>query len=248
MTYCLGIKLREGLICLSDGRITSGGQVSIARKVSLHGPVDQQVCVMTSGLRSLRDKTIAYFEQDFSEESLTAENMIEVVDIYTSSLRRVAEEDQNALQSSQLSFDLNAIISGQIGDDPEPSMFLIYPEGNWVEVTERTPYISIGATAYGKPILDRMLNYETPMELALQVAFLSFDSTRVSMSGVGFPLDMLTFTKDRRWREIELDIDDVAGIRQWWNDNVTALAANMPPGPWVDHLLPGGGLKIISKN
>lgn len=246
MTYCLGVKLREGLICLSDGRITSGNQVSIARKVSLHGPDDGQVCIMTSGLRSLRDKTIAYLEQDFSDDTLSAANMIEVLDIYTRSLRRVADEDQSALEASQLSFDLTAIIAGQIGDDPSPSMFLIYPEGNWVEVMERTPYISIGATMYGKPIMDRMLDYETSLALGLQVAFLSFDSTRVSTADVGYPLDMLTFTKDQRWREIELDGDDVDGIRQWWNDSVTELAANMPPGPWVEQLLPETKLEDTS--
>ena len=238
MTYCLGIKLREGLICLADGRITSGGQVSIARKVGLYGSDEGRVCIMTSGLRSLRDKTIAYFEQEFSSESFTAANMIEVLDVYTRSLRRVADEDQSAMETSQLSFDLFAIIAGHVGDDPTPSIFMIYPEGNWVEVTERTPYISIGATAYGKPIMDRMLTYETPLELALQIAFLSFDSTRVSMAGVGFPLDMLTFAKDRRWREMEFDDNDVNGVREWWNDHLTKLATKMPPGPWSDCLLP----------
>jgi putative proteasome-type protease len=83
---------------------------------------------------------------------------------------------------------LNTIISGQIGNDPVPSMFLVYAEGNWIEVTERAPYISIGATAFGKPIIDRMLNYETGMVQALQIAFLSFDSTRVSTAGVGYPI------------------------------------------------------------
>ena len=246
MTYCLGVKLREGLICLSDGRITAGNQVSIARKVSLHGPDDGQVCIMTSGLRSLRDKTTAYLEQEYSGDSESAANMIEVLDIYTRSLRRVADEDQKALEASQLSFDLAAIIAGQIGDDPSPSMFLVYPEGNWIEVTERTPYISIGATMYGKPIMDRMLDYETTLELGLQVAFLSFDSTRVSTADVGFHLDMLTLTKDQRWREIELDSDDVDGIRQWWNDSVTELAANMPTGPWVECLVPESELEKSS--
>lgn len=238
MTYCLGIKLREGLICLADGRITSGGQVSIARKASLHGPDDRQFCIMTAGLRSLRDKTISYLDQDLASSPATAKTMIEVLEIYTRSLRRVAEEDQEALEASHLSFDLSAIVAGQMSDDPGPSMFLVYPEGNWIEVTERSPHISIGATAYGKPILDRILSFDTPLDLALQIAFLSFDSTRVSAASVGFPLDMLTLTKDRQWRKIELESDDVAGLRQWWNDKITELAASMPTGPWVDRLLP----------
>ena len=239
MTYCLGITVREGLICLADGRVTSGSQVSIVRKVSLHGPADRRVCIMTSGLRSLHDKAIAYFDQEFCRESVTAENMHEVLAIYARSLRRVADEDRDALESSDLYFDLHGIIAGQIEKDAKPTMFLVYPEGNWVEVTERTPHIAIGATAYGKPILDRMLTFDTPLPLALQTAYLAFDSTRVSTADVGFPLDMLTFAGDRRWREMELDQDAVSGIRQWWNEHLKELAASMPEGPWADRLLPG---------
>ncbi len=246
MTYCLGIAVREGLICLADSRLTSGTQVSIAHKASLHGPADGQVCIMTSGLRSLRDKTIAYFDQEFSSESATAANMHEVLAIYARSLRRVAEEDKAALEASGLFFDLHGIIAGQIGKDPKPTMFRVYPEGNWVEVSKRTRYFSIGATAYGKPILDRILTFDTPLPLALQTAYLSFDSTRISTSDVGFPLDMLTFARDRRWRAMELDHDDVSGIGQWWNERMKELTARMPAGPWASRLLPGATPEYLS--
>ena len=239
MTYCLGFSINEGLVCLADARVMSGSQISIARKVSLHGPVDKRICVMTSGLRSLRDKTIAYFDQDYSSESTTASSMLEVLDIYVRSLRRVEKEDRDALKASELSFNLNAIISGQVGKDLKPSMFLLYPEGNWIEVTERCPYISIGSSAYGKPIIDRMLTYDTPLSLALQIAYLAFDSTRVSTNDVDYPLDMLTYANDRRWREMELVHDDVDGMRQWWNDHIKELATSMTEGPWGKCLLPG---------
>ena len=108
MTYCLGISINEGIICLADGQITTGSQISIARKVSLHGPADKRVCIMTSGLRSLRDKTIAYFEQEYSSKSLTTSSMLEVLDIYVRSLRRVEKEDRNALKASELLFNLHA--------------------------------------------------------------------------------------------------------------------------------------------
>ncbi len=246
MTYCLGIAVRDGLICLADGRVTSGSQVSIVRKVSLHGPADRRVCIMTSGLRSLRDKTITYFEQEFCRRSVTAASMHEVLALYARSLRRVADEDGKALEASDLYFDLHGIIAGQIEKDAKPTMFLVYPEGNWIEVTERTPHVAIGATAYGKPILDRMLAFDTSLPLALQTAYLAFDSTRVSTTGVGFPLDMLTFANDRRWREMELDQDAVRGIRQWWNDHIKELAATMPAGPWADRLLPAATTQPLS--
>ena len=63
MTYCLAIKVREGLVCLADGRITSGSQVSVAKKVSFHGAANRRFLVMTSGLRSLRDKTLARLDR-----------------------------------------------------------------------------------------------------------------------------------------------------------------------------------------
>jgi putative proteasome-type protease len=129
---------------------------------------------------------------------------------------------------------------------------LIYPEGNWIQVDQRTPYLSIGATAYGKPILDRALTRETALATALKLAYLSFDSTRFSSADVGFPLDMLTFAAaDRRWREVHYDYEDLSAQRTWWNEHLTKLAGDMPDGPWLDRLVPqadGPRLTVISED
>lgn len=248
MTYCLAIKVQEGLVCLADGRITSGRQVSNARKASLHGPDGAQICVMTSGLRSLRDKTIAYLERGARESRHEGYgSLLEAVDAFARCLRQVAEEDRAALESSQLTFNLHAIMAGQLPEDPGPSVFLVYPEGNWIEIDERTPYLSIGATAYGKPILDRTLKPETPLTTALKVAYLSFDSTRVSSTDVGFPVDMLTLSADERaWRSAHYEYDDLQEQRTWWNENITQLAGKMPDGPWRDTLLPSAAGQRLS--
>ena len=120
-------------------------------------------------------------------------------------------------------------------------MYLVYPEGNWIEVDRRTPYLSIGETTYGKPILDRTLSFDSSMATALKVAYLSFDSTRFSSTDVGFPIDIVTYAAaDRRWRESLYDYDDLRTQRDWWNQNITELAKTMPDGPWVDSLLPKG--------
>ncbi len=244
MTYCLGIKVEEGLVLLADGRITVGQQVSNARKATLHGPAEgdgrgAQVAIMTSGLRSLRDKTLAYFDRDQRRDHKHGfASMLEAVSVYGAALRVVAEEDREALERSELTFNLHAILAGHLPDDPEPAMFLVYPEGNWIEVDARTPYLSIGATAYGKPILDRALDFRTPLRTALKLAYLSFDSTRFSSADVGYPIDMLTYVRaDRRWREAQYDYDDLRAQRQWWNAQITELAARMPDGPWTEALL-----------
>jgi len=239
MTFCIGIKAAEGLIALADGRITAGAQVTSARKVSMHGPAGNQFLLMTSGLRSVRDKAVAYLEREMAAAAVPFPAMLDAVAAFCRCLRRVMAEDKAALTEGGLKFNLHAILGGQLADDPEPTLFLIYPEGNWIQLDDRTPYLAIGATSYGKPILDRALKPGTSMESALKIAYLSFDSSRVSSADIGFPLDMVTFSSiDRAWREVQFNDDDLRQERQWWNTNIKSLVDSMPSGPWVDALLP----------
>ena len=105
MTYCLGIKVREGLIALADGRITSGTQLASAHKMTLHGVDGMRFFVMTSGLRSLRDKILLYFEDAFARETLTRDRLFRVVNLYAQQVRRVADEDGDALHRAELRFN-----------------------------------------------------------------------------------------------------------------------------------------------
>lgn len=247
MTYCLAIKVHDGLVCLADGRLTSGTQVTQARKASRHQTAGGEVCIMTSGLRSLRDKTLARYDRALDQaKSDGCGSLLDAVEIYSRCLRDVAEEDRESLERSKLSFNLHSILAGQIGRDREPSLFLVYPEANWIEVGPRSPYLAVGATAYGKPILDRALTIESSLETALKLAYLSFDSTRFSSSDVGFPLDVITFAaSDRTWREAHYDYDDMTDQRNWWNEQLTKLAREMPDGPWIQPLVPGARLTLV---
>lgn len=243
MTYCLAMKVEDGLVCVADGRITSGRQLSNARKVSLHGPDAQPFCVMTSGLRSLRDKTLAYLDRETGTQTGGGpQSLLDAVDAYTKCLRRVAKEDRSALEASDLPFDLHALIAGRLAGDQTATVFLVYPEGNWIEIDERTPHLSIGNTAYGKPILDRALKPETSIRTALKLAYLSFDSCRTSSADVGFPIDMLVLPGGgQQWRQVHFEYDDLLQQRVWWNEHITKLADEMPDGPWAESLLPHGG-------
>ncbi|MEI8393237.1 MAG: peptidase [Rhodospirillaceae bacterium] len=240
MTYCLGIKIKDGLIALADGRITSGTQLSAAQKLIMMESLGSKFFIMTSGLRSVRDKTLAYLRRSLVHEHVDGfPTMLDAVTSFAKCLRQVAKEDREALEGSKLSFNLHAIIGGQLSADSEPSMYLIYPEGNWIEVDERTPYLTIGATGYGKPILDRALRYTTPMQAALKIAYLSFDSTRFSSSDVGYPFDLTTYSPpERKWRLTSFDYDDLVEQRVWWNRNITELLQGLPDSPWVSRLMP----------
>ncbi len=238
MTYCVGIKIKEGLLMLADGRITAGNQVTAARKLTLHGPEGSQFAVMASGLRSVRDKVLAFLERDMHPlEGHGFASILDVVAAYCDCLRRVKQEDLKALEAGKLSFNLHALIGGRLTEDAEPDLFLVYPEGNWIRVDQRTPYLSIGATTYGKPILDRALTYETSLRAALKIAYLSFDSTRFSAADVGFPIDLATYTRDEAcWRLASFDYEDLIEQRQWWNKHITDLASRLPDGPWLKRL------------
>ncbi|MBL4906514.1 MAG: hypothetical protein JKX94_03605 [Sneathiella sp.] len=239
MTYCLGIKVKDGMLCLADGRITSGNQVSSARKVSLFSTDERQVCIMTSGLRSLRDKAVAYFEEACEDEkNAHPERMLDLISLYTRCLRKVMDEDKEYLNSSGLYFDLHTIVAGQMKRDQAPKMYLIYPEGNWIEVNERAPHISIGSTSYGKPVLDRVITWETPLSTVLKAAYIAFDSTRVSAVDVGYPVDILTYASDQVWREQQFEFDDLLSLRKWWNEQITRQIASMSDEPWAETLLP----------
>lgn len=240
MTYCLGIRTRHGLVALADGRVTSGSQMAAARKITMMGAGGNRYFLMTSGLRSVRDKVLAYLRRrsDVHRDD-SFPTMMEAIEAFCECLRQVRAEDKGFLEASDLTFNLHAIIGGQLHDDAEPAMYLVYPEGNWIEVDQRTPYLSIGATAYGKPILDRALRYETEIRHALRLAYLSFDSTRFSSTDVGYPIDLVTYhPADRSWRETQFDQDDLVVQRRWWNSRISELAEGLPDDPWVESLLP----------
>lgn len=229
MTYCLGIRVQDGLVCLADGRLTAGTQAHSAGKISRHHVGNHEICIMTSGLRSIRDKTLAYFEDLCAMEEISPSTRLrDMLNKYTTTLRQVDDEDRMALERSGLRFDLHTLFSGQLAGDAQPCMYLVYPEGNWIEMNERTIYLSIGATSYGKTFLDRTLRYETELSTVIKIAYLSFDSTRVSSVDVGYPIDMMTFASDKVWRHKLYQYDDMADLYHWWNGHLRGLISELP--------------------
>lgn len=145
MTYCLGIKVAKGLVAIADTRLTSGTEVSSNKKVSVHQLENHSIFIMTSGLRSVRDKAITYFREVLDEQDSTFNKLYKAVNAFGAQVRRVAEEDKKSLTEAGLAFNLFAIVGGQLENDEEHKLFLLYPEGNWVEVgDEGSPFVIIG--------------------------------------------------------------------------------------------------------
>ena len=113
MTFCLGIKLADGLVGIADTRVLSGNEMVVARKVSVYQEERRAMFVMTAGLRSLRDKAITYFEESLAQQQEPLDHLFKAVNLFAAQIRRVAQEDRESLQASGLLFDFSALIGGQ---------------------------------------------------------------------------------------------------------------------------------------
>jgi putative proteasome-type protease len=234
MTFCVGMKVHEGLVGIADTRITSGAECITARKLSVFQHAGHSLFVMTSGLRSVRDKVITYFEEVLEESPTEFDRLHKAVNALAAQTRRTADEDKEALEASKFSFNFHALVGGQMKHDREHKLYLLYPQGNWVEVGPGTPYCIIGETGYGKPILDRTLKYTDTMQLALKVGALAFDSTRISSTTVDFPLDVVLFETGAREMTIcRYEKAELADSAQWWQERLRA-SLNELPSQWVD--------------
>lgn len=233
MTFCAAFKIEKGLVGISDTRLTSGAERTTARKVTIHQHGKYPMFLMTSGLRSVRDKALTYFEEVTEESDTHFDKLYKAVNAFAEQLRRVANEDKEALKESGLDFNLFSIIGGQLEKDKEHKLYMLYPQGNWVEVGKGSPYFLIGESSYGKPILDRVLRYESSMDMALKLACLAFDSTRISAVDVDFPIDVVLYKRDSyEIVQHRFEREDLQHLPEWWQDRLRKSVEEMPD-EWV---------------
>jgi putative proteasome-type protease len=230
MTFCVAAKVDSGLVALADTRIVKGNEQSSKGKVAHVHHSDGSLFFMTSGLRSVRDKTSIYFENSLAEKQKGEIcHLFEAANLFGECLRRVKEEDGASLAAANLSFNLHAIIGGKFSADKTPFLFYIYPQGNWVEATSDAPYHMIGQTSYGKPILDRLLSSSSSLPETLALLFLAFDGTRASVTDVGFPIDCIVLDGDsgalKRQRFTMAELQETT---HWWTNTLQAALANFP--------------------
>lgn len=233
MTYCLGIKVKEGLVAIADTRITAGTNTTVKKKMYVTQRDNYSMFIMTSGLRSVRDKAVHYFEE-LINEGVVYNKLYKAVNAFGEQIKRVAEEDRANLERAGFKFNLNTIVGGQLKDDKDHKLFLLYSEGNWVELDEGSPYVIIGNSGQGKAILNRVLNEDSTMKQALKAGFLSFDSTRVSNNDVDFPIDVVLYKKDSfSVIEHRYEREDLQQISAIWATKLKEALDDIPE-EWMD--------------
>ena len=236
MTYCLGMLCRAGAVFLSDSRTSAGmDNITMCSKMRVYEkPGDRVICILSSGNLSLTQATIALIDEDIhlgkedpGREQLTnRQTLNETVRYIGSKVREVEKRDREALEADGFDFNIHLIVGGQIAGFP-PEVHLIYPQGNSIHATRDCPFLQIGETKYGKPILDRGFNYETSLSDAVKFGIVSIDATMKSNVAVGPPIDLLCYETDSLLANsrMRLDQDDpyLQEIGRKWQNGIIKL-------------------------
>jgi putative proteasome-type protease len=203
MTYCVAIKLKAGLVFLSDSRTNAGlDQISSFRKMIVYErPGDRFMVLLSAGNLSLAQSVREIFQIESlkstepGEEPTTiwnAKSMFDAARVLGAAVRHVYERDAAALKAAGIDFNVSFVFGGQIKGEPM-RLFSVYSAGNFIEATAETPYFQIGESKYGKPVLDRVITPDTPLAEAAKCALVSMDSTLKSNLSVGLPLDLAVY-------------------------------------------------------
>ncbi len=217
MTYCVAIKLKAGLVFLSDSRTNAGlDQISTFRKMIVYEKPGERFMVLLSAgnlsvCQSVRE--ILQVEQLADAEGgepitiWNARSMFDATRVLGAAIRRVYERDAAALKQAGVEFNVSLIFGGQIAGEGM-RLFAVYSAGNFIEATPETPYFQVGESKYGKPVLDRVITLDTPLDEAAKCALVSMDSTLKSNLSVGLPLDMVLYEANRFQTDKVVCIDE----------------------------------------
>jgi len=249
MTYCLGIVTRFGLVMAADSRTNAGvDYISTYQKLfDFTVPGERVILLATAGNLSMTQEILTILRRDLraqADVSLhTLPNMYEIARYVGAKVRQVIETHRAWLKQDNIDYQCSLLLGGQIRGE-ETSLYLIYSQGNFLQATPETPFLQIGETKYGKPILDRTLSFETPIEAAAKYALLSLDSTMKSNISVGPPLDIVMYAADsfviKHRVEFVLRHPFLIKIRKYWEASLRQVFEQMPDIEWDTHTLEAG--------
>ena len=231
MTYCVGLLVDRGAVLLSDTRTNAGiDNISTYRKMfTFEDPGERVIVIMTAGSLSTTQTLIAHLQEKVEDPDaasiLTVPTMLGVAETIGAEMARVRANIDSVTSASQSgpppATSASLIVCGQ-RKGGAMRLFMIYPEGNFIEATEDTPFLQIGETKYGKPILDRVIRKTTSMDDARKAVLLSMDSTLRSNLSVGMPLDLAVVNEGEckvgERRRIEADDPAFARMSQAWSE------------------------------
>lgn len=260
MTYCCGILVRDGIVMIGDTRTNAGlDNISTFRKLHLFEEPGKRVMALASAgnlsvsqtVVSLLSEGIENPETGERERLTDAPTMFQAAQRVGRAVRMVFESDAKFMENSEINFDVSFLFGGQV-EGRRLRLFMIYAAGNFIECTTDTPYLQIGEHKYGKPILDRAVNYETDLYDALKIGLISMDSTMRSNLAVGLPIDIAVIRRDAL--NVELNYRIMPGepyftdLRERWSAALRAAHIAIPRPPYATRpveAMPNEGIDTV---
>jgi len=240
MTYCVGVKLEDGLIFACDSRTHAGvdNYAKFCKMTVFDRAGDRVLVLLSSGSLAATQAVINVLRQRASGEAphiWSVPSMFDVANLVADAMRDIERRDGPFLEGGGLKFNASFILGGQIAGE-EMRLFRLYAEGNFIEAGTDTPFLQTGEAKYGKPILDLAVTAHATLEDATKCVLVSFDSTMISNLSVGMPIDLLCYARDslqvtmkRRFDEGDVYFE---ALTQQWIAGTRKVFHDLPPLEW----------------
>jgi len=244
MTYCVGLRIDSGLVFMSDTRTNAGiDSISTFRKMHVwEEPGERVIVLLTAGNLATTQSVVSLLDErsksiaDRVTTLLETPSMYQTARLVGNTVKEVISSHADAGQKADSYFNASFILGGQIKGTP-PRLFQIYPEGNFIECSEDTPFFQIGETKYGKPIIDRVITRRASLLDATKCTIVSFDSTMRSNISVGLPIDLLVYETDTLTVKLKRRIDETDPYFQMvhtqWGEGLRRVFAQLPNPDWA---------------
>lgn len=242
MTYCVGMKLANGLVMASDSRTNAGVDhiATFCKMTVFEKPGEAVIVILSAGNLATTQSTMSSLRQRLQDDKepnlFNRSTLYDVAVLVGSALREIIHRDAvQQRRHDDIDYGSSFLLGGQIAAE-EPRLFHIYPQGNFIEATADTPFFQIGESKYGKPMLDRVVRYDTSLQEGAKCALVSFDSSMRSNVSVGLPIDLLCYRRDslrvdHRHRITEED-EYFRDLEREWGVGLRNLFLSLPDLPY----------------
>jgi putative proteasome-type protease len=246
MTYGVGMLVKDGLVMIADTRTNAGvDAISVYRKLHVLADSDARLVIAASaGNLSVTQAALALLAEGLPPSKGSEDvrriadmpTMFRIAQLVGEAMYHARDDVREALEAADISSGVSMLLGGRIRGGAL-KLYLIYAAGNFIECASDSPFLQIGETKYGKPILDRALAYDTPLDEAVKVGLISFDSTMRSNLAVGRPLDLIVMPNDPALpvirRRIERDDGYFNDLSARWGMLLSEARAAIPDPPFM---------------
>ena len=241
MTYCVGIKVNEGMVFASDRRTNAGlDNYNSYTKMYVHNGINRNIVILTSGNLATSQAVFNSISKDL-EDPTNGNNLNNLYNLneIAKYIGRLTVQHSSPDGINQVTLELGStfIVGGHI-QNQESDLYLVYPQGNFIKSSEFKPYLVIGEIKYGKPILDRVVKSDTYLGDAARCALISMDSTMKADLSVGPPIDLVVYknnlSKIVYRQSLEINDEDYQYISKQWEKGIFEIFKSFDRFKWED--------------